>query len=255
MRTGVCVAGSALVLSPVALTGCGSSGTRSLESVTKAATATSRQASEHMTLYATITTGGRVATVKGSGDFRNRPLLGRMTVNAGTFAGSDITMDEIVSGSVAYLSSDGFFGEVPPGIRWLSVEYAHARATSTASATSLTPARCLAQLQGATGAKKIGEEDVDGVQATHYSVTVDPAKSSATAHRTYRSADVWIDGRGLVRQEMLAYSERVDGSRVSASLKIGLGRFGERVPVQAPSPSEAFATTESRLNAILNGGP
>lgn len=255
MRTGVCVAGSAIVLTPVALTGCGSGGARSVESVTKAATKTSRQASEHMTLYATITTGGAVATVKGSGDFRNRPLLGRMQVDAGTFGGGDIAMDEILSGSVAYLSSDGFFGEVPPGIRWLSVDDADARGTSTASAASFTPAQGLAQLQAARAAKKIGEEDVDGVATTHYSVTIDPAKVPAKGERTYRSADVWIDGRGLVRQEMLAYSETVGGSRVSASTKIGLSRFGERVVVKAPSRAEASAATVHHLNAILNGGP
>jgi hypothetical protein len=255
MRTGVCVAGSALVLTPVALTGCGSGGARSVESVTKAATKTSRQSSEHMTLYATITTGGRVATVKGSGDFRNRPVLGRMQVDAGTFGGGDITMDEIVSGSVAYLSSDGFFGELPPGTRWMAVAHPNASGLSTASVTSQTPLQSLAELRAARDAKKIGEEDVDGVQATHYSVTIDPAQIAAKAHRTYRSVDVWIDGRGLVRQEMLAYSETVGGTRVSASMKIGLSRFGERVAVKAPSRTEASAQTVHHLNAILNGGP
>lgn len=256
MRAGVCVAGSALVLTPVTLTGCGSGGARSVDVVTQAARKTSQQSSEHMTIYATIQTGGRRSTVRGSGDFRNHPLVGRMRLDAGAVGAGDITMDEIVSGRVAYLSSDGFFGELPPGTQWMAVDYATSSGAGTAAAAGQTPLEGLAQLRAAGAAKKIGDEDVDGVQTTHYSVTIDPSRIPAkAARRAYRSVDVWIDGRGLVRQEMLAYSEHAGGSRVSTSVKIGLSRFGRPVSVQVPSRGEASAATEPRLNAILNGGP
>jgi hypothetical protein len=255
MRAGACVAGSALVLTPVALTGCGAGGTRPLDVVVQAARKTSQQPSEHMTIYATIATGGRTATVKGSGDFRNHPLVGRMQLDAGAVGAGDISIDEIVGGRVAYLSSDGFFGELPPGTRWMAIDDATASGAGTAAAAGQTPLEGLAQLRAAGDAKKIGDEDVDGVRTTHYSVTIDPSKIPTEARRAYRSADVWIDGRGLVRQEMLSYSEQAGGAHVSTSVKIGLSRFGRPVSVQVPSRDEASAATGPRLNAILNGGP
>jgi LppX_LprAFG lipoprotein len=261
MRTGVCVAGSALVLTPVALTGCGG-GTRSLETVTKAAAKTANQPSEHMTIYATITTDGRVSTVRGSGDFRNRPLRGRMAVDVGAVGAGDITVDEIVSDSVAYLASDGFFGELPPGIEWMAVDYGEGAAASvvdTASTTSRTPTESLALLNAAGAAEKIGREDVDGVEATHYAATIDPAKISAgvvrASHPRYGTVDVWIDGQGLVRQEMVVLSETVQRSHVSASMKLDFSGFGEHVSVQAPSAGDTSGASQFRLNAILNGGP
>ncbi len=258
MRTGACVAGSALVLTPVALTGCGSSGARSVELVTRAAAKTSNQPSEHMTIYATITTRGSVSTVRGSGDFRNRPLLGRLEMDAGSVGAGDISMGEIVSGSMAYLSSDGFFGEIPPGKQWLAVGAAGA-GISTAAATSLSPLQALAQLKAAGDAKKVGDETVDGVQTTHYAVTVDPARIPADVvrafHPRYRSVDVWIDRQGRVRQEVLAVSGRAGRTPVSASMKIDLGRFGEAVSVKAPTRDETFRVSQVKLNAILNGGP
>jgi len=262
MRTGVCVAGSALVLTPVALTGCGGGGARSIETVTKAAALTASRPSEHMTIYATITTDGRVSTVKGSGDFRNRPLRGRMAVDVGAVGAGDITIDEIVSESVAYLASDGFFGELPPGIEWMAVDYGKSAAASvvdTASAASQTPTESLALLRAATAAKKIGKEDVDGVETTHYAATIDPAKIPAKAarasHPRYGTVDIWIDGEGLVRQEMVVLSETVGRSHVSASMKLGFDDFGEHVSVQAPLARDTSAASPFRLNAILNGGP
>jgi hypothetical protein len=262
MRTGVCVAGSALVLTPVALTGCGGGGARSVETVTRAAAKTASQPSEHMTIYATITTDGRVSTVKGSGDFRNRPLRGRIDVDVGAVGAGDITIDEIVSGSVAYLASDGFFGEVPPGIEWMAVDYGKGRAASvvdTASVTSQTPTESLDLLRAAGAAKKIGKEDVDGVDTTHYAATIDPkrirAEVARASHPRYGTVDVWIDGEGLVRQEMIVLSETVGRSHVSASMKLGFDDFGEHVSVAAPAARDTSAASQFRLNAILNGGP
>jgi hypothetical protein len=259
MRAGVCVAGSALALSPVVLTACGSSrAALSPDLVARAATKTLEQPSEHMRIYATITANGQVSTVNASGDFRNTPVRGRMKVDAAAIGWGDVTMDEIVSGSTAYLSSDGFFGEVPPGIQWMSVDYAKASGVSTASASSQTPAQSLAPLKAAGAAKKVGDETLDGVRTTHYDVTIDPAKLPArlveAVHPTYQPVDVWIDRQGLVRREMIVFSETVDGSRVAASMKIDLSHFGEAVSVKTPARADSFDATERHLNAILNGG-
>ena len=64
---------------------------------------------------------------------------------------------------------------------------------------------------------KVGTETLDGVETTHYTATLDPAKIPNGARlqkltgASYQPVDVWIDSDDHVRRLHMAYS--MSGSR------------------------------------------
>ena len=81
---------AALLLLPLAalLAACGGD-TLALDPVAQAADKTARAGSEHVEFVGLSTVRGQKIRIAGSGDFRNHPQLGRMTVrfNAGATTG------------------------------------------------------------------------------------------------------------------------------------------------------------------------
>jgi hypothetical protein len=117
-----------LALGPLALlaSGCGSD-----DPVAK----TLAQSSEHVELSGTVTAGGKTQAFRASGDFRNDPDEGSLTLHVGSS-----TVHAVITASRVYLSSSSF--RLPKGKRWLSVDAANAPAGTQ------TPAQILRAIAG-----------------------------------------------------------------------------------------------------------
>lgn len=119
------------------------------------------------------------------------------------------------------------------------------------------PSDVLGLLQHLTGTvTKVGDEQVDGVQTTHYRATIDLTGHGTSTSSTILSQqlaqalgladvpiDVWLDSDGRLRQ--LKTSFDILGLTVAATE--GIGSFGTPVSVTAP-PSDQTADGTGLLN-------
>ncbi len=116
-----------------------------------------------------------------------------------------------------------------------------------------SPTDALAQLRGSKDAKKLGTVTIDGVNTTHYRVTIDLDKALARATPQQRKAlkelvrtakrngvdvapthvDVWIGDDGLVRR----FSERLGSV---GTIAMTFSDYGEPVQIEAPPANETL---------------
>jgi hypothetical protein len=243
----------------VALVGCGD--TVSLDPVAKAAEVSSKQASEHMSITASTTVGGRVVSFSGEGDFQNRPELGSLTMSVPGQA-TDVVV--IQSGTKMYMTSDAFRGQLPDGKSWLAMDMEKIRKTlgvSSPSMSSQSPTDMLAALRAAGDqVTKVGPETIDGIATTHYTAVVDPARAAKVNSAlgtaigetvTYQPIDVWIDSEGLVQRMHIAYA--MTGSALPSSVNdmtMTFSSYGESVNVKVPPSWETYDATSAAASVF-----
>jgi hypothetical protein len=253
-----------LVAAPLALGAVSCGGSASLDPVAQAATNSTRQSSEHMTLTGRITAGSEHVTMTGDGDFSNDPARGAMTMTVSMRAHS-YTMRTVTDEQRLYLSSDLFKAELPAGKTWLSLDLAKAARALGAglgSAPTQSPASVLDQLKSSGRVAKIGTDTIDAVRTTHYRGVIDPKKISKiekALHSTvsYEPFDVWIDGQGLVRRMTMSYSQSASPTIPAASsvvTTISFSNYGENVATTVPSADETFDATTLATRVIGTGG-
>ena len=115
----------------------------------------------------------------GSGDFRNDPTARPHDValrRGGTTTG-EIT--EVMKGWRIYMTSPLFARQLPQGKTWMSLDLQKAGKAAGVDFSSLsaqTPGQTLEQLKASGDVTKVGTETLDGVETTHYTATLDPAK-------------------------------------------------------------------------------
>jgi hypothetical protein len=243
------------LLLAVALAGCGD--TLSLDPVAKAADASAKQTSEHISMTMMMTTAGTAITMTGDGDFRNNPNLGSFAVSiSGPQAA---TMREVMKDTTVYMTSDLFQGQLPDGKTWLAIDVAKTTKALGLDPSSLTssqsPTQALATLRASGGkVTTVGNETIDGVETTHYSAVLDAervAKVNAALTKaygssaTYQPVDVWVDGQDLVRKMHLAYSiAGGTAAGMTADMTMTFSNYGEPVAVDVPPSSAVFDATK-----------
>jgi LppX_LprAFG lipoprotein len=240
-----------LLLVPVALVAAGCSDTVSLDPVAKAAEASAKQSSEHMTMEATFTSGLETVTMRGSGDFQNDPLRADLIFSAGDGA-QTVDMHELMAGTTVYVRSNALAGRLPGGKSWLRVDVGNAMKSlgvDLGSLTSQTPADAFARLKAAGTVTKVGGGTIGGTAVTHYSVVLDLGQVTKLTKRlhadvSYAPVDVWVDAGGLVRRMHVAAVYGGSGSATlpqsALDMTMTLSDYGEPVAVTLPTDAETF---------------
>jgi hypothetical protein len=174
----------------------------------------------------------------------------------------DGVLEMVADGDTVYMRSSLF--EMFAGTRgWLSL-----RATDLSSdagslglgAAASDPTKILESLRGVTSEPEVvGQEDVDGVETTHYRATLSLADALAEVPESQRAeveaalgqlgrvgdaevpVDVWIDGEGLPRRmtlDMGAAFGAIAGEAVGATMTIELFDYGQPVDIAIPPADE-----------------
>jgi hypothetical protein len=273
---------AALAALPLALTACGPGGANALQSVANAATKTVKQQSEHVHLDMSETVGA-VGPIKITADgvTDNTTHSAQMTIDlssisellGGTAGPSDQWKGEaIVDGSnggfVEYMRLPALTKALPSGKTWLKIDLQKLGKQQGVNFSQLLqttgaqdPTQTLQLLQSVGDVKKVGTEQVDGVDTTEYSGTVDLKKFSekygAGFGRLYKQlgtstvpVQVWIDGDGLVRKLHETLSGTIAGAgRLDLDMTVTLSDFGAAVNV-TPPPADQVAD----ISQLQNGG-
>jgi hypothetical protein len=224
----------AILLLPVlALAACGGGGGGSSagagDAVARASANTRAKDSEHFTLTGSVQALGQKIPITGSGDFKNAPKPGEGTMTISVAVGGNTTpVNAIFAGRTVYLRSLLFASTLPSGKSWVKIDTRKAASFAGVDLKQLSsnnPGDILAAIENAGSAKKVGTDTINGVSATHYSVTVGPAKTPA---------DVWVGpDNTLVR-----VTENVKVASATSTTTIDFSKYGEAVVVNVPKASQ-----------------
>ena len=263
-------AGLAVLALPVGAAACGGSGksgttaatpsaVSAAQAVHRAAAKTAAAGSEHVSLSAKVIAGGQSLSLSGSGDFDTPKRLGALHATF-DLAGTQSTLDEVLSGSTIYVSSPLFATLVPGAKKWLKLDLASAGSTFGADASALLsqdPAAALAQLKTLGDVKDLGSEQVGGASATHYRGRIDPSKLSGPAAQALQASgakvgpfDVWVGQDGYVRKLKISTSAGSSTATVNTAVTMTLSGFGEQVQVSVPPASETLDATNLSIPGL-----
>ncbi|MGW1127000.1 hypothetical protein [Streptomyces sp. NPDC002526] len=151
------------------------------------------------------------------------------------------------------------------GKRWISYSYDDMAKLSGAAGAAMkdqmqnsTPEQGVKSLLASGDVKKVGQEDVRGVSATHYSGTVDVAeltaknssldadeiaelkKQLATSGITTEKIDIWVDENDLLVKK----TERGEMQTGELNSTVFYSDYGVKVSVEAPPAAQTVDFTE-----------
>jgi hypothetical protein len=253
----------------LAVTACGSSSRSSSgtttavapSAVTDAVAKTQKAGSEHALLSATVRAGGNKITVKGNGDFDSAKRTGSLHATF-SLGGLDSTLEEVLAGGSAYVSSPLFSAVLPAGKTWLKLDLATAAKTLGVNASALTaqdPTAALAQLRALTGLTQVGTATIDKIETTHYRGHVDPAKLPADTKALVKNSgaafgpvDVWVGADGYVHRVRVRTTATSNGQKARTLVTMTLSEYGE--PVSVSVPAAAATADASTVNIPGLGG-
>jgi LppX/LprAFG-like lipoprotein len=262
------------VLAALALVaaGCGGSSSSSmtpLELVSQAVSKTTKADSAKFQMQVTETMGpiGPI-TVNASGTSDQSSHSANMTMDLSSIAQligkgagnpDDWKGDVIVDGSnpkavVEYMRLPAFAKLVPGAKPWVKLNLNEVAKSNSFDFSQLLqtagiqdPTQALQMIQSVGDVQKVGTEQLDGVDTTKYSGTIDPQKLAAKfgngrLGQVFQAMGtkaipitVWVDGDGYVRKLEESLTAQVPGTG-TMDMKIGLqmSDFGAKVDVTPP---------------------
>lgn len=243
----------------VVLAGCGGSkkssgGTKLVSSdlIVAAAAKTTKAGS----VEADFKISGAGVNGSGSGVFNTGPSRSGQLKMKVDVRGVSVPIDSVVTGNVLYMRSSVFSQLGLSGDKqWVKVDLAQLAQQggldlSSLANTSPTPASALSYLRGSGDVREVGSESVGGVDTTHYKVTVDLERAAAKSTGAERQSlkrlihasgvkklpvDVWIDGKGYVKQ--VVYAQRAEKGSKPVRVTMSLHDYGAPVTVKPPPAS------------------
>jgi hypothetical protein len=198
--------------------------------------------------------------ITATGDFANAAKQGAMNAHA-TVAGVDVAIDEILDGTTIYMKSPLFAAALPSGKTWLKLDLqklGHANGIDFSQLMSQSPTQSFAQLEASGQVKKIGDENLSGVETTHYRGRIDVsklpqgAKIEQLTKAKYGPYDVWIGkDDGLVRKTTMTYSYVTPGAgRQTATMTMNFSDFGKQVSVNVPPAADTVDATNQTMKGL-----
>jgi hypothetical protein len=207
-------------------------------------------------------TGGEQGTgsVAGEGELDFDNARGRVTT---LLPGTEV--ESIFDGSVVFIR----FPEGTAPTPWVRIDIEQAESIpelEQLGELSTDPSQNLAFLQGVSGeVEEVGQEEVRGVEATHYRMTVDLQQAADRAEEDARAylqqqieglgvselpTEVWLDGDSrIVRQ-----TYTVDVSDTQVATTVEYFDFGSEVDVEPPAEAEVTDFAELLEAAPSEGG-
>jgi len=215
--------------------------------VKDAAAKTVQAGSEHLAIAARVVARGQTITFKGSGDFDTKRHLGSL---AGDFSAGGLngSLEEVSSGTDAYVKSDLLSALVPGGKTWVKLDLAKtakARGLNITSFLSQDPTQALTQLQSLANVTKAATQPVAG-KTTHYRAAIDLSKLGGAASTGTGRYDVWIGDDGYVHQ----VSTIVTTAGTTSTVTTDLSAFGESVSVAVPKPGDTYVAPNGTIPGL-----
>ena len=188
-----------------------------------------------------VTAGGVATTIEGVLDYTGKQPATQMTMNV---PGGQGKMDIIMVDGVVYMTMPM---QGQSGYMKMDLKANPELAEQMGGLDSFDPSNMTDQLtEGLKDVETVGKEDVDGVEATHYKVTVDTEAASEMLEGMEGAQgqvpdemvmDIWLDGEGRLIQ-----TEGDLGGQ--GTMKMNVFDFGADVSIEAPPADEVQDMSE-----------
>jgi hypothetical protein len=234
------------------------------QAVLQAAAKTKAAKSARISFTGKLTGGPASGTISGDGAFAGR--RGRLSMDLSGLGGGEVSgrMELVFDGLLFYVKFPPVLSQrLPGGKTWVKFDLAKLGERQGIDFQELLqlggsdPRQSLDLMRAASpDFAAVGDEDVRGVETTHYRGTVDlerlAERLSGKARQSYRRiieltgqssvpVDVWIGEDGLTRR--LRYEQQV-GNGAAMELTEEFYDFGVEVDVSPPPASEVVDLTE-----------
>lgn len=284
LNRGVAAVGlaAALLAPPAVLAGCGSSSpATTVDPVARAAYLSSGEEGMRFTLNLRLSRSKPTQSfsITGSGYAGPGGHEASMTMNFSGIPGAGGLLSEghgvqaVYMYPTVYLRMPFIADKLPEGKAWLEIELAKVlNATHGASIPQLLgigqidPTQLLQYLKASSGqVRDLGTQRLYGANTTHYQVTLRlasvlaklPSQSRLAARSLLQHIgnsdeipfDVWVDGRGRVRQVQISLAITGATATGSATVTVGFTEYGAVPAIKPPAASEVF-----NLTSMLSGG-
>jgi hypothetical protein len=238
-----------------------------------------------VSLDQTTTIGGQAIPSTASGFVDTAHHRGEMTLQmdlsqlpGGAEAGGKTEQHMIYDGTALYMSSPLFTRLLPPGKKWMKIDFAELGKQAGIDLGALMqgsnqdPTQALQYLKAASGdIVRVGTETVRGVPTTHYKATIDfnkvpdamPAGQREAVRKSIQQIiklagtsrapmEVWIGDDGIAHRIADTITTKTAGQSVKVTQRIELYDFGAKVDVKIPSAGETADPSE--LGGLSQGG-
>lgn len=215
--------------------------------VREAAAKTAAAGSDHVAIFARVAARGQEVTFRGMGDFDTKRHQGSLKgdFSAGGLNGS---LEEISSGTIAYVKSDLLSALVPGGKPWVKLDLAKtakAQGVNITSFLSQDPTQALTQLQSLRDVKRVNIQTI-GSNTKHYRASIDLSKLKGAARNGTGRYDVWIGEDGYVHQ----VSAVITTAGTTSTVTTDLSAFGKPVSVELPKPADTYDATNTPIPGL-----
>jgi hypothetical protein len=243
-----------------------------LVSVAEAANRTTKQPGGHLAIEVKYSIPGSATPLVGTGDGVFDARTGRTDLNLylPVPGRESLFFESISTPRKVFMRGSQFEGELPPGKLWLAVEPLLGGSEKSALASNDSAQGMLESLEAVgNDVDREDQQTVRGDLTTRYRAEIDPAKAVKVMQekgdpkltQAYEilaekspqpiGVEVWIDGKGLVRQVSTVQQLPVtDDTDLSAETRMQFYDFGPHPTIVPPSRKSVFDFT-SVLRAEL----
>jgi hypothetical protein len=236
------------------------------EPVAAAATKTAALSSFRASFDATVEVEGQSVRTTGDGVFDGKGKRGRITLSSSA-QGTAFEMSMVMDWPVVFMRFPPELAtRLPAGKPWVRFNMETLGKTlgfdfqQLMQASQADPGQGLGYLRGITDLETVGEEEVRGVQTTHYSGVVDLRQAAEELPEARESIDriadltgiervpteVWIDEDGLVRRMRFLYDNMRIGTGVVGDMTMvtELYDFGASADISLPPDDQVVDLTD-----------
>lgn len=270
------------LLSPLALGACGSSASSGANAVTRAAYTSTREAGMRFTLnlHLSRSSPAQSFSVTGSGYAGPGGHSASMSMDfsgipgAGGLVSHGHGVQAVYMYPTVYLRMPFIADKLPEGKSWLEIELSKVLSAPHGGSApqafgigQIDPTQLLDYLKASVGqVRDLGTQRLYGTLTTHYRVQPRlasvlaklPAGSRAAARALLEHAgnagavpfDVWVDGRGRVRQIQISLAIQGPTATGLATVTIGFTAYGP-VPAVTPPPADEVVNLTGMLSSGL----
>lgn len=221
-----------------------------------------------VTMTMRMTADGQSITMNGAGEIDFATNAMKLDANIGA-AGESEAFDVVYVGGTVY-EKISQIGELYPGKNWLSITSSDLKNLSGQESSqnlgeSENPTSMLKLLKAQGKVTSLGPSTIDGVSVQGYSFVVTPAQirlglATGSIPSSLRSqiADfdskpisytVYVDGKGLLRQESFTLRMSIASVSISAAYTMRFSNYGTADTVSAP-PQNQVVSFQQFLNEI-----
>jgi hypothetical protein len=240
--------------------GDGASDVLSSQDVAAAAARTADVETYRASFEGTTEASGQTLRVSGEGEFEAKSKRGHMTLTS-SVAGSEFDTQIVMAWPLVYMRFPPELGaQLPRGKQWVRFDMQKIGEKlgfdfqQLMQAGQADPSQGLSYLRGVTNIETVGEEEVRGIETTHYRGVVDFHRVADELPEARKSierlielttlaripTDVWVSADGLVRRLKYVYDDMrlAPGQSADMTIEMELYDFGAQVNVQEPPAEE-----------------